>query len=471
MTIKYVDNATGSDGNAGSSGCPYYTIEKGMSEVSAGDVLAIKRSSGYVFDYLKSFPSAVFNPSGNTVTTGTGFEPSDVGKNLFCSMADDIYGYKIIQYNSASQVVVDRTMSGSPLPPAGMTLGDQKGASLNIPCDGDPLHNKVVLIKGYHTSFNETTYASDMDRGGDYYQSPIDALINGLDADKWTKFDGDANNINLITIDAKDGIVFENIHFTNIGNYDLISGINSARFIKFKHCAFSSGYYAATFSGIDLYFEDCYNEAGPIRSTAAGSRLWFIDSVSKQDTGSGLKHLLSAGDTFIYNSILHGGSIGLQTWGTNVYLSMKNCTCYDLDEALIVFNGADESSVVLDSNIFAMNSAADVIVEWISTTHGLVLENDYNCVIATNGDTLTNFCDTASHTGMQAASLGVHSIEELPGFFDAANDDFRTTNPNALRGGRPDVHGNTTQMGAVLREFNSVGRGRSSNFGRLSIIQ
>jgi hypothetical protein len=64
-----------------------------------------------------------------------------------------------------------------------------------------------------------------------------------------------------------------------------------------------------------------------------------------------------------------------------------------------------------------------------------------------------------------------NAIEENPQFVDAANGDFRPRNPNVLRGGKPDIADNATEMGAVLQEHQFDRRAKVVNFGRLQIIR
>ncbi len=62
-------------------------------------------------------------------------------------------------------------------------------------------------------------------------------------------------------------------------------------------------------------------------------------------------------------------------------------------------------------------------------------------------------------------------IEEDPEFADAANGDFRPRNPAVLRGGKPDISSNPTQMGAVLQKYQFGDRERVANMARLRIIR
>jgi len=65
----------------------------------------------------------------------------------------------------------------------------------------------------------------------------------------------------------------------------------------------------------------------------------------------------------------------------------------------------------------------------------------------------------------------VNCIEKDSLFVDAASGDFRPRNPAVLRGGRPDINGNPTQMGAILQKYQFGDRERIANMARLRIVR
>ncbi len=79
--------------------------------------------------------------------------------------------------------------------------------------------------------------------------------------------------------------------------------------------------------------------------------------------------------------------------------------------------------------------------------------------------------NSSGQFSLPGALPAIHSIEEDPQFVDAANGDFRPRNPAVLRGGKPDISGNPTQMGAILQKYQFGDRERIVNMARLRIIR
>ena len=70
-----------------------------------------------------------------------------------------------------------------------------------------------------------------------------------------------------------------------------------------------------------------------------------------------------------------------------------------------------------------------------------------------------------------APVLGNNSIEADQDFVNAAGGDFRSINPQVLRGGQKDVVGNPTQMGVIVQRYQFTQRARTTKIGRLGIIR
>lgn len=79
--------------------------------------------------------------------------------------------------------------------------------------------------------------------------------------------------------------------------------------------------------------------------------------------------------------------------------------------------------------------------------------------------------NSSGQFSLSAALPEWDSIEQDPQFVDVASGDFRPRNPAVLRGGKPDINGNPTQMGAILQKYQFGDRERIANMARLRIIR
>jgi hypothetical protein len=74
-------------------------------------------------------------------------------------------------------------------------------------------------------------------------------------------------------------------------------------------------------------------------------------------------------------------------------------------------------------------------------------------------------------TNYDGCSAGPNDINVDPQFVDAGNGDFRPRNPAVLRGGKPDIADNPTQMGVVQQKYQFAERAKTTNRARLQIIR
>ena len=147
-------------------------------------------------------------------------------------------------------------------------------------------------------------------------------------------------------------------------------------------------------------------------------------------------------------------------WLTSYYsgLALKNCVAYNCGG-----NGFEQFDVESDCAVTLINCIAKD-----NTGHGFKLTNGpipilLNCNSHGNGTNYDAVLDTLY-------SL-IDCIEEDPSFVDAANGDFTPRNPNVLRGGKPDINGNFTPMGAIFVPQNFSRGSRVFNPGRISTIR
>ncbi len=154
--------------------------------------------------------------------------------------------------------------------------------------------------------------------------------------------------------------------------------------------------------------------------------------------------------TSVTNSIIYGNGTGIHS--DNYGLQVLNCTVYNNTTYGVRAYGSG-GIIYIHNSIVTSNGTNNLRSESTSTIMG-----DYNCTY------------DGSNSGYIA---GANDITEDPDFVDAGNADFRPRNSAVLRGGRPDLAGNPTQMGAILQEyqFQTPGRIRVGNQGRLAVFR
>jgi len=127
---------------------------------------------------------------------------------------------------------------------------DQLPNQLDTSGEGDGLKNWTSKVEGYHTVLG------DMRRAETYYQSPMNALINGIDASKIVTLDG-SGLAYILEISGHDYLIFKNIHFTGCLN-DAILCSSTPQYVLFDHCFFTDC--RNIISGLNTQFEfrDCF---------------------------------------------------------------------------------------------------------------------------------------------------------------------------------------------------------------------
>jgi hypothetical protein len=156
------------------------------------------------------------------------------------------------------------------------------------------------------------------------------------------------------------------------------------------------------------------------------------------------------------------GNYGLGVYSNNwdTFLVIRNCVFYDIDYCIGIAD--PESRLVQYNNIFILHTAATGNV--INRASGAIKYSDYSCAWAVDGA-------PAASGRWGGDGVPEHAIEEDPQFVDAPNGDFRPRNQNVLRGGKPDIADNETQMGAILQKYRFARRAKAANPGRLQIIR
>ena len=339
---------------------------------------------------------------------------------------------------------------------------DQIAESLSPTGSGDVALNIRLTVKGFNTT------PGDMDLGGAYYQSGLDAYLSGIDSDCIVDIDGNGSAFSIIQIDAKENIEFSNLYFHNtdtlLGNH-CVYVKNQSNGLLFDRCFFDAAYRAV--AGLDNAYapvdgalvRNCYGGSNHAKSSHI--RLTGVLNFFVRNVWNGCGGQVEGSGGFFGN--LAVGGANAFTGNGSVYV--KNNTAYNCDNAIFVHNA--NALAIVRNNILAPNQSGRAIK--INTDGGTV-RNDYNCIWGADGNQLATPFESAK-SGGTVPVLGDHSIEVDPDFVDAANGDFRPRNRSVLRGGEPDTVGDPIQMGVILQKYQFAQRGRLVNFGRLGIIR
>lgn len=332
-------------------------------------------------------------------------------------------------------------------------------------------HNVYIL-----TTKNETftaAYSIDIDAGGGDLTANTWKRIIGIDNDGVELADGlfvtiDASGYacDCFNIDLVDNIEFRHIYAYNTGGsfsgYNFDKTANHYGFIL-KECKATDSSYAVTVqsNAVRSFFVVGGTYSASVISLYIKSILGgSIQGVSAYSTGSHVFYLGYYGvpvkDCIIRSN---GSSIGVRLTSVNSP-TITNCVFYNVTDCISVSN--DNMALVECNNIFVV--AAKTSGKAINRTAGGIAYSDYSCLWAMDG--------APSASGRWGGDgKPEHAIEEDPDLIDAANGNFRPRKPNVLRGGKLDIAGNTTEMGAVLQEYEFARRAKAANLGRMQIIR
>jgi len=167
-----------------------------------------------------------------------------------------------------------------------------------------------------------------------------------------------------------------------------------------------------------------------------------------------------------YYSSIFDGCVFKNTSVKALFLDSDYCTSYVKN--CVFYNVAKAIELTLKARLVQYNNICIVDAKatgmFINRLNGSIDYSDYSCLWAMDGA-------PAAANRWGGTGLPENSIEADPQFVDAASGDFRPRNPAVLRGGRPDINGNPTQMGAILQKYQFGDRERIANMARLRIIR
>jgi len=458
LADKYVDPVNGEDNvaatNDGSTEAKAYrSLIKALDNAGANDTVWLKGGTGYKYDMAiihSGSPPASWDQATETLTDGAasfGAVDNLVGKALFLVDAWGTFQYALTITANTNTTI---TCAGLDVSPGdaftSYYVTENTYPGLEITAGGGVVNqNQLKKIKAYH-DYNPADHAvgiSDMDVGGDYYQSAYDAEINGVDLDCCADFDGGGSlGENILKFMFVENMKFDNCYFhgTNKGTDKNCVYITSSNDIHFNNCKTNTGFrnysgdcerYVLTgcWTGTDIAVQ-------PIIVTSS-SPVLIKDCVIN---GIATRHTIGAiaNGVIINNLFLNGRRVVYP--GAAGQIKFINNTCYNQDEVCLRLSVVKGLAY---NNIFYLAASSNHVVSILAA--GGAYEGDYNCWYVA-----TTFGITYDADG-ETPIPGNNTINEDPQFADEANKDFTPRNPNVIYGGKPDYAGNPTQMGAILK--------------------
>jgi hypothetical protein len=429
MADKYVSHS-GDDGNDGSSGSPYRTIQKAIDEISTGDTAWIKADETYELETVQNGTAGeVKTGELNRFYVDAGVTPSSsyIGKNIFVDdgTVSDSYGYKITaaQGQAGGYYTVSRDFSGTG---SNLTwrVGDQGATTIDM----DGADGKA--LKGYYQN------TGDQDCGGAKYKDANNGWVvldlnNGAfqlfnvgdNRDlRWGNFK--VTNANsgqdvfvLLPANEQYGYLLQNIRWTG-GRRGIY--MNKLGNPIIRDCKFTGTYSASPVFGIVHFLSACNrgaiieacefahgNAARAIYAQNQGMNVICNNIFNISGTVTDVINIVGA--AAIFNNVIYenGGTI---TDGIELAGSAKSC-------------GIWNNIIVGCAN--SINDPADVNF------------GGWNCF----------------YNNTNVWTLRDGDIQADPQFVDAANGDFRLKPISpCLNTGKPTANGGFTSIGAWQRK-------------------
>ncbi len=325
--------------------------------------------------------------------------------------------------------------------------GDTISSTGNLLGSGSITSHTYIAFHAYNTTPGDVTtgdFSGDMDPGGAFYQSPLDALQNGVDVTKNGEIDGGGGAYNAITNQGHDNIIFRNFYFQNI-TLRLIAHQSTPAHCQFYNCKFDNAGNGIGGACQTLSLIDCYFGPGFTSDQLVNDITQFLVNGCVFDIG-GVLTGISGGtaliDAHVLNSLFVNGARGIGFGGgppDSFHTNIIGNTFYNQTEIAAVCGNRCEG--VAYNNIFIPAVGASDIGLTASIAS---MYEDYNCYYAVDGALSNPFAN---------GTIGENSIEVDPLFIDAANDDFRLkANSPCLNVALPGVGSGFSNMGSWQRK-------------------
>lgn len=313
---------------------------------------------------------------------------------------------------------------------------------------GSVVHNTFLSFTGFNS------VPGDMMFGGDFYQSPFDAHMNGIDETKCVVVDannsmaGTKHNIVIST----PNVIMHNFYCKN--NNTGTSFTISSNYVSLINCKSSDNSHTTSgnsvnFTGTlgEFMFSFYVKNMGTNIITCSGEIYLLNSIIDHRATPVSSSAVASTDLSSIFeNNLIIGGTRGITAFGTSE--SIRNNTFYGQTLLVLRLRSATDSKYITGNIIVADPAAYALNVQ----SGGCNCLNDYNCIFGTDGSPLPHPFRSLQ-TGGTEPTLGKNSIEADPLFVDAAGGDVRLlpTSP-CINTGDMDAQDGYNSMGCWLPE-------------------
>lgn len=280
---------------------------------------------------------------------------------------------------------------------------------------GSIANNSQCIVEGFNTNIG------DMNRGGAYYQSPLDCLKNGINADKCISLNRQAGASDVITINNFNGLVLKNfyLHNTNqAANNNCVEFVNNPDYITFINCRFDDAYKAFDGNVYGCCADGCY-VGNDFAYAYISSGTWYAGVLDNCVFNGEGKYGNCIIDCVVFKDCLFYKSIyGLYVEFLNTII---NCVFYGQTFSCMRFSSGSFGTIQGYNNIFMPAAAADYVVYMNGAVGSVCVETLLRSCIWTVADVaVTNH---VNHNGNNS-QLGDY-IAKDPLFEDATNFKFR----------------------------------------------
>ncbi|MEN6384724.1 MAG: hypothetical protein ABFD79_05965 [Phycisphaerales bacterium] len=327
--------------------------------------------------------------------------------------------------------------------------------TFTVGCSGSQSENTHIYFIGYNNFANcdLVNHISDMDLGQPFWGGPMNP--NSLNC--WVDINGMGAAGNVVYQYQKNNIHWRNIHFHNSNK----SAYNCAYYLKYSNnstftkCKFTDSY-------INLWvdtnsqnnnFKYCYFENYTAANMDISSGSMFI-LISQSVFAGGLLRMYRS---ICCHNLFIGGSYGIGAYSFQ-NIVFNNVMYNQTSHCLGYGSNTSPGSLTEYNNIFI--PAGRTIPAIYKNGSGTLAFSGYGCAYCISEDCI-----------LDDIYAGEKGFNVNPQFVNASENNFRILNPSLLRGGMPDCTGTSSQIGAILQQYQFPQRARAANRAKLSIFK